>query len=287
MGQRFQILLELIKFRISVFSTFTTSVGFILAAKALSLDILAPTFGILFLAFGSAVLNQYQERRPDALMERTRNRPIPTGRVSPVLALLISLVFVLTGSVILYFGTNLPAFFLGLLALVWYNGVYTNLKKVTAFAVVPGSLIGSIPPAVGWAAGGGDILDPPILAVMFFFFIWQVPHFWLLILLYGRQYEKAGFPSLTALFSNDQIKRLIFIWIVASAVACVLIPFFGVVDIPVINVGLYIIAIWLVYQSSKMFGTGGHTFSSGYAFRQINIYALVVILLMSIDSLVN
>ncbi|MEE9170940.1 MAG: protoheme IX farnesyltransferase [bacterium] len=287
MGQRFQILLELIKFRISVFSTFTTSVGFILAAKALSLDILAPTFGILFLAFGSAVLNQYQERQPDALMERTRNRPIPTGRVRPVLALLISLVFVLTGSVILYFGTNLPAFFLGLLALVWYNGIYTNLKKVTAFAVVPGSLIGSIPPAVGWAAGGGDILDPPILAVMFFFFIWQVPHFWLLILLYGRQYEKAGFPSLTALFSNDQIKRLIFIWIVASAVACVLIPFFGVVDIPVINVGLYITAIWLVYQSSKMFGTGGHTFSSGYAFRQINIYALVVILLMSIDSLVN
>ena len=67
-------------------------------------------------------------------------------------------------------------------ALIWYNGIYTPLKRKTAFAVVPGSVIGAIPPMVGYVAAGGSALDPQILAFAFFMFMWQIPHFWLLIM---------------------------------------------------------------------------------------------------------
>lgn len=286
MDQKFRILFELTKFRISLFSSITTSVGYILATRALSFNILVPTFGILLLAFGSATLNHYQERYTDLLMERTKGRPIPSGRISARAVLGLSILFIFLGSAVLYFGTNLTAFLLGLLALFWYNGVYTNLKRVTAFAVVPGSIIGAIPSAVGWTAGGGGLFEPQIWPIMFFFFIWQVPHFWLLLMVFGKQYECAGLPSLTKLFSSEQIKRLIFIWIMATAVACVMMPFFGIVRMTLVNVALYLVTVWLVYQSSKMFRTGADKFSFGYAFREINIYAFLVIVLISIDNLI-
>jgi hypothetical protein len=86
---------------------------------------------------------------------------------------------------------------------LWYNGVYTFLKRKSPFAAIPGAVIGAIPPAIGWICGKGALsFDPQILALSFFFFIWQVPHFWLLLLNFGRDYEKAGFPSLTRIFNS-------------------------------------------------------------------------------------
>jgi heme o synthase len=105
-----------------------------------------------------------------------------------------------------------------LLNLIWYNGIYTPLKKINPLAIIPGSLVGSIPPAVGWTAAGGNILDPQIIILSFFFFIWQIPHFWLLLLIFGKDYENAGFPTLMQIFSSDQLARITFIWIVATVV---------------------------------------------------------------------
>ena len=155
MNNWFSTVLELSKFRITFFSTLTTTVGYILAAKQVNHLILIPTAGVLFLACGSAVLNQVQERESDAKMARTQMRPIPSKRVSANFALILAVLFIILGSLILLIGANVIAFSLGWLAVFWYNGVYTFLKKVTAFAVVPGALIGSIPPAIGWVSGGG------------------------------------------------------------------------------------------------------------------------------------
>ena len=86
---------------------------------------------------------------------------------------------------------------LGLITVVWYNGIYTPLKRVTAFAAIPGGVVGAIPPVIGWVSGGGDPTDARIIVVAFFFFVWQVPHFWLLLMRIGGDYERAGLPSLT------------------------------------------------------------------------------------------
>jgi protoheme IX farnesyltransferase len=166
-----KIILELTKFRISLLAIFSASAGFILAKQGLSGEITMPIIGVFCLASGSCALNQYQERENDQRMKRTGGRPIPSKRLLSSTALKISLGCVFFGGLILYFGANWIALALGAFALFWYNGVYTPLKRKTAFAVIPGALIGSIPPMLGWVSGGGYLFGPKILAVAFFFFL--------------------------------------------------------------------------------------------------------------------
>jgi len=291
--QKISLVMELTKIRITSFVTVTTVFGYLCAAGHFSLEMIAPIFGILLLACGSAVINHLQERTTDALMDRTKNRPIPSGKISPVSALHLSLFLILSGSLLLYFGAGLLALGLGLLNLIWYNGIYTPLKKKNAFAIIPGSLVGAIPPAVGWVAGGGNIFDLQIAVISLFFFMWQIPHFWLLLLIFGKDYEQAGFPTLTQIFSTDQLGRITFIWIIATVVMGFLIPMFGVVKSPVVNIGLFIAGAWLAWNALKLlrftFNDKGSYIEKkyfGFAFREINIFAILVVLLISIDKLV-
>ena len=280
------ILLELTKFRISLFSTLSTFTGFILARQGLSGDVIFPLLGVFLLASGSCALNQYQERKNDQLMERTKGRPIPSKKLSPSTALKISIGLLLSGSILLYVGAHGSALVLGLFAMFWYNGVYTPLKRKSPFAAIPGALIGAIPPLIGWVSGKGLFsLDPQILAISFFFFIWQVPHFWLLLLNSGRDYEKAGLPSLTKVFSSAQLRRITFMWIFATAAACMIIPLFGIVESHVIHGSLFLVAFWLMWKSLKLLSGHPHPSSSQFIFKTINSYAVLVIILITLDHL--
>jgi protoheme IX farnesyltransferase len=282
------ILLELTKVRISLFATLSTSAGFILAHQGLSKEMALPVLGVFFLASGSCALNQFQERWQDQWMERTRGRPIPSRKLSPSTALKISIGLLLFGSILLYVGAHGSALGLGLFAVLWYNGVYTPLKKKSAFAAVPGALVGAIPPVIGWISGKGFFsLDPPILAISFFFFIWQVPHFWLFLLNFGRDYEKAGLPSLTRILTSAQLKRITFIWILATAVTCMMIPLFGMVESHAIHGGLWMAAFGLIWKSYRSLIARGHQFSLPIHFKTINAYALLVILLLTLDNLLH
>jgi protoheme IX farnesyltransferase len=284
--RKINILSELTKIRITSFVTVTTAFGYICASGKINVDLIGTLLGILLLACGSAAINHYQERETDALMDRTKNRPIPSGRISSLQTLIIALSLTLAGSVILWLNTGLLALSLALLNLVWYNGIYTPLKKVNAMAIIPGSLVGAIPPAVGWVAGGGNILDPRILIISFFFFIWQIPHFWLLLLVFGKDYEQAGFPTLTKIFTNEQLTRITFMWIMATVVTGLIIPLFGVIKFPVINFTLLAAGIWLVWNAFKLLGKTANTLSFRFAFREINLFAIVIIVLLSIDKLI-
>jgi protoheme IX farnesyltransferase len=198
----------------------------------------------------------------------------------------ISIGLLLFGSIILYVGAHWSALGLGLFAMFWYNGVYTSLKRKSPFAAIPGALIGAIPPLIGWVSGKGHLsLDPQILAISFFFFIWQVPHFWLLLLNSGRDYEKAGLPSLTKIFSSAQLRRITFTWIFATAAACMIIPLFGIVESHVIHGSLFLVAFWLVWKSLKLLTVRGRQFPLPIAFRTINSYAIMVIVLLTLDHL--
>jgi len=280
-------ILELNKIKIVSAVTLTTLLGFVMATGHFSTSAILPVLGILILAGGSAALNQYQERDTDLLMSRTKNRPIPSGRISEKLALFIIIFEILLGSFLLYIGSNFLGLQLGLLALLWYNGIYTPLKKKSAYAVIPGAFIGAIPPAVGWVAGGGLLSDPNILITAFFLFMWQIPHFWLLTLMHGKDYEQAGFPSISSRYSEIQLKRITFIWTLATAVSSFFIPVFGIVDSisQKIIIGISTIALILVFL--KLFNNSEQGFAIKKYFIIINIFLLFVMISIFIDKVAN
>jgi len=284
--EKIHIILDLAKVKITVFVTITTVFGYLSYAGKFTLDMIAPTIGIFLLACGSAAINHYQERNTDKLMARTRNRPIPAGKISEKDALTIALLFVTSGSLLLLFGSGFPALGLGWLALIWYNVIYTPMKKNNALAIIPGSVIGAIPPVVGWVAAGGYIFDQHIMIIAFFLFIWQIPHFWLLVLVFGSDYEGAGFPTLTRIFTHDQLSRITFMWITAIGMTSILMPLFFEVHSQVIIYGLVILAAWLVWKATRLLRDKRENTSFRFAFREINVYVLLVISLLSIDKLI-
>ncbi|HSL89116.1 MAG TPA: protoheme IX farnesyltransferase [Ignavibacteriaceae bacterium] len=284
--EKLKIFLELSKIKITLFVTITASFGFIAYRGSITAGIILPTLGTLLLACGSAAYNHYQERFTDALMERTKSRPIPSGKISASTAYYFAAALVLIGSMILLIGANLTAMILGLLNLFWYNFIYTPLKRKSALAIIPGSLVGAIPPAIGWVAAGGSLLAPQIIILSFFFFIWQIPHFWLLLLVLDKDYQKAGLPTLTRIFSHRQLTRITFVWIVATIVTGLLIPLFGIIHLNWIIYSMFLAGVYLTWKAARLLRFESERTNYRFAFNSINIFALFVVAAVSIDKLI-
>ena len=141
LSSRLSMLAEIVKLRITILVSFTTALGYFLVMEKVSINVIFPIIGIFLLACSSAALNQYQERDTDKLMDRTKDRAIPSGRIKPLYVLYISIFLLLSGSLILILKTNAAAFLIGLLTFFWYNAVYTPLKKKMVLAIIPGSLV--------------------------------------------------------------------------------------------------------------------------------------------------
>ena len=279
------IILELGKVRITFFVAISTSVGYLFHSGYFDVTMILTVIGVFLLACGSSAINHYQERNTDALMERTKGRPIPSGRISERYAIIVSLVLVVLGLGIIYFSSNVTALILGVIALIWYNVIYTPLKKKYALAVVPGSVIGALPPMIGWAASGGYVFDMEIIALAFFFFIWQIPHFWLLLLIHGKDYEKAGFPTLTKIFSDSQLGRITFVWIAALSTSCLLIPFFNLSSSVYAIVLMLLLGTWLLWKTRGILSDYLERIIFRNAFMAINLYVLAIVLVISLDKL--
>ena len=275
--------LELTKLRISGASTFTAAAGYVAFLRGADLGLVTTLLGILLLAMGSSALNEVQEHRFDALMPRTANRPIPRGDLTPAQAAVIAVVMAVSGFLLLWLAHNLTSALLGALALAWYNGFYTPLKRISAFAVVPGSLIGALPPAIGWTAAGGSVTDPSVLTLAFVFFIWQVPHFWLLVGLHAEGYEDAGYPTLVGLFGRPRLSRLTFTWICGTAAACGLLPLFRVLASRPAEIMLGLGALWLILGSLPLLRPGQDATLYRRVFMNINLFALVLTAAVILD----
>jgi len=284
-ARRLLVFAELTKLRIAVVSTLSAATGYVVFRRTMDPGILTSCLGVLLLAMGACALNEFQDRDLDARMARTRRRPIPGGAMKPATALAVAMLLVLGGFLVLWLVHNLPAALIGLFAVAWYNGVYTYLKRVWAFAVVPGALIGALPPAIGWTAGGGRPLDPQVVALSFFFFIWQVPHFWLLLFAHGNDYAEAGLPSLTRLFSRRQLASLTFIWMLATLASSLLLSLYGLTDSPWVNMGLVVCGIWLAWEATRLLRGYSRERLFPPAFRSINLYALFVMALLVVDAM--
>ena len=287
LGEWVNLLLHLGRIRISLLATLSTATGYLLATEKITIHMLVPTASVFFLACGSCALNQYQEREIDQRMDRTKSRPIPSRRLNPETALWISMGSIFSGFLILFCGTRDLALALGLFAVLWYNLIYTPLKQKTAFAAVPGALVGAIPPVLGWVAGAGSILDLRIWGVALFFFVWQVPHFWLLALDFSKDYEKAGLPSITQLFSTRQIKRIVFIWLLSTGVAGLSFPSSGLIHFHFVYLFLFAATSWFTWNAIDFFRFYSQGTGLRMVFTKLNIYALLVLCLLSVDKLLS
>ena len=270
---------------LSLFAAGSAGAGFLLGPRASAAEALLPFSAVFLLACGASALNQYQERDIDGKMERTRRRPLPSGDMSPREALAVAWFLIAGGEIALAFTGSATAMLLGAFALLWYNVVYTLLKRTTAFAAVPGALVGMIPPAIGWVAAGGVIRDPRLFIVSILFFLWQVPHFWLQVLHHGEEYEQAGLPSLTRVMTRQQIARVTFVWICSTAAAGILLPLYGAVTSPVLYFSLMPAAAWIVLQGTGLLRPQQASVRARSAFRQLNVYIVFVMILLSVERI--
>ena len=266
-------------------STLTAATGYIAYSRSLNIALLSSVVGTLLMAMASSAFNEVQERKTDALMKRTRLRPIPAGLVTARTASIVALVLAVAGCALLYATRGSVPALLGLLAMLWYNGIYTPLKRMTAFAVVPGSVIGALPPAIGWAAAGGSIQNPAVLSLCFLFFVWQVPHFWLLALRHQGDYANAGLPTLSRHFTSRQIFRLIFTWTAACVASSALLMLFQTITGMVAALAVIAIGVWLLWRFAFMLRRVENTARIFKAFMDINRYALVIMAAVVFDAL--
>jgi heme o synthase len=275
--------LALTKINISLPVTLSAFTGFVLYEGQIDLTTLYCCLGVLLLSSASSIINHLQEQHRDALMPRTRLRPIPAGRVRKETATIVVVLLSLIAGQLLYKTGWIPAS-LGFFNMLWYNLVYTNLKKVTPFAVIPGSIVGAVPPIIGWTAAGGALSDGIILMVAFFFFVGQVPHFWLLIMRYGKDYEMAGFPSLSVLFSARQIANLTLVWIAATAMSASMLILFGIITSLWLS-AIFALMVILLLISFRRWLSSKHTPEPKPAFIYINLFYLGVMAVLILQGL--
>jgi len=158
-------------------------------------------------------------------MERTKDRPLPSGEISLANAVTISLALIAAGLLLLLIKGWFPTL-LALATVILYNFIYTPLKRFTALSILPGAFVGALCPLIGWTCAETNLFHPLALFVSIFVFLWQVPHFYLLILQYSSDYKKAGFPEIIDHIGASGIKVLVFCWIVLTSAFLFSFPFF-------------------------------------------------------------
>ena len=200
---RVAILCDLVKARLTFLVLLTTLVGFYVGSVgAINFPLMLCTIaGTGLLACGAAALNQLLERQHDAKMRRTQDRPLPSGRLQPEMALIFGGVCSIAGLVVLASMVNLLTSLLGAVTLISYLFIYTPLKRVTWLNTAIGAVPGALPPLMGWTAARGELGGAgwSLFAILFF---WQIPHFLAIAWLYRDEYAKAGFVMLPAIDSE-------------------------------------------------------------------------------------
>jgi protoheme IX farnesyltransferase len=189
---------ELVKARLTLLVLLTTAVGYHLAAVGPinPVGLFHAVFGTALAAAGAAALNQWWERRLDALMHRTKTRPIPAGRMLPRDALILGCLLSVAGVIYLTVACNGLSATLAAATIVIYIFAYTPLKRVSTFNTLVGAIPGALPPMVGWAAASGR-LDPGAWSLFAILFFWQLPHFFAIAWMFREDYARAGFKMVS------------------------------------------------------------------------------------------
>src|SRR5580765_6357473 len=204
--ERFAAYMELTKPRITFLIVLTSAAGFALASQG-SVDyarLATAMIGIALLSSGIATINQYMERDLDALMRRTANRPLPSGKLLPWEALAFGTALIVAAEIYLGVMVNLLTATLGLAVVAGYLFGYTPLKTKTSLSTMVGAFPGAVPPLIGWTAARGEVsLEAWVLFAILF--LWQFPHFLAIAWMYREDYSRAGILMLPVVEPDGRI----------------------------------------------------------------------------------
>ncbi len=193
---KLKTLVELTKFRLSSLVSFSAIFGYILAADKIDIVSLIVLAVSGYMVTGSSVINnQILEVEYDKKMDRTKNRPIPTNRISSFNALIVSFVLMTLGLLLMTLYLNYLTAFISFISLLIYTFIYTPLKRVGPIAVFVGAIPGALPPMIGWVAFS-NMISLEAFIIFSIQFIWQFPHFWAIAWLCDEDYKKVGFKLL-------------------------------------------------------------------------------------------
>ncbi len=251
---------ELIKARVTTLVVVTSACGFFLGAhkggfSALSWQMLAALVGVGLVSGGTAALNEVMERRVDARMRRTANRPLPSGRMSLWHGTAVGLLLTLGGAVYLGLATNWLTGGLALLTAAIYLALYTPLKQVSPVCTFIGAFPGAMPGVLGWTAARGK-LDLEALVLFAIVFVWQFPHFFAIAWLYREDYADGGIKMLPVVETTGRRTSARILAYSLLLIPVSTLPFFVNMSGSVYLVGAPLLSIALLYASWRLAGTG-------------------------------
>lgn len=253
----FSSFIEITKLRLSASVVFSSVISYLIGMSEFDFEIFSYlVVGGLMMVSASNIFNQVIERDLDALMQRTKGRPLPMGQISVNNALILGFTFVISGLTFLYIISPLCAM-LGAISIFIYACVYTPLKLITPLSVFVGAIPGAIPFMLGWVAATNE-LGVEALALFLMQFFWQFPHFWAIAWWQNDEYEKAGFKMLPT-GRKDKSTTFQIIFYSFWAIIMSIVPYFNVTgDLSLSTYGLVIVlmlGMFLLFYSFQLFKT--------------------------------
>ncbi|WP_404366374.1 heme o synthase [Marinobacter sp.] len=274
--------LELTKPKVVALMMLTAVIGMLLARPGLPhwSVLVFGNLGIALLAGAAAVINHVVDQKIDTIMARTRKRPVATGRISPVDALIFAVTLSLAGVLVLVWQVNALTAWLTLASLVGYAGVYTLfLKRATPQNIVIGGLAGAMPPLLGWTAVTGQV-DGHALLLVLIIFAWTPPHFWALAIHRKEEYAQAGIPMLPVTHGNRYTELHIVLYTL-MLLAVSLLPFVTGMSGPIYLAGALLLGLrFLQYAVRLMRGDDRRVALATFKYSITYLMALFVFLLV-------
>ena len=277
----------LFRLELSMLVALSTLAGYLFADGHWDRQMLFVTLGVGLLSAGCSALNQWQEQDLDRTMLRTQNRPLPAGLLAPESVLILSACALSAGTLLLNTLPDKLPLLLGMLAIIWYNAIYTPLKKRTPFAAIPGAICGALPPLIGWTAAGGILLTQQSLTLAGTLFVWQIPHTWLLLCRYRDDLHRSGLPNLFQSIPTHRLLQINSCWLLALLLCYLLFPLFGFISHPTLVVlfasGLFIITVMMA-QAYRKLATCGNSLR---AFHLTNMSMALLLSALILDSILT
>jgi heme o synthase len=270
--------LELLKIHLCLYIGFSAVFGHVMASQSFSSEALFFGFFVFILACGSAVINNIQDRNYDVFFPRTCNRSLPQKKIPLFHAKIIAILLIICGLSGLLLAKTLYPIFFGIISIILYNGVYTPLKKRSLTAIIPGSLVGMLAPMIGWSAAGKEIIDPNILIILSVFGLWQIPHFFMVILKtrdkHPDYYKSSRFPSFTHIFSKNEIILQSLIWTTLYTLSIMLFLINGSIQTQILSTLCGLNAVLIIFVISTILFLNKKQYYT-FAFVAINLSMLL------------
>jgi len=283
--------ITILKPRLSLLVLVTTYLGFYLGIRSHDVytfreDELYLLFYVLLGTFltssGAIVLNQVIEREYDAKMDRTKNRPIPTGKISWQNAAIYGSLWIIFGVIVLFTKTNTTTTLLSVVTIILYLCIYTPMKRFSTLNTIIGSIPGAIPPMGGWAAATGNLSQGSWLLFGILFF-WQMPHFMAIAILYAKDYKQGGFKMLPSEYpgSKHTNYHILFfsIALIGTSIGLFILKLAGVLY----AVGAAIIGMWFLWVALKVFYNLNNKNAKQLLYASF-IYLPILLLLIILDK---